>query len=168
MDVYSAVMARRSVRRFRPEDISDEDLAKIIEAGRMAPSAANRQPWRFVIVRDPEKRKEVANACNGQTWLADAGAILAGIGVPAESQKWYPVDVAIAMQTMVIVASSLGYGTCWIGAFNEDKVKEVLGIPAEMRVIALTPIGRPAETPQARPRKNRGEIFFLDQFGRAM
>ncbi|NPV51920.1 MAG: nitroreductase [Firmicutes bacterium] len=166
MDTYSIALMRRSVRRYLEEGIPDDDLAKILEAGRTAPSAANRQPWRFVVVRDPEIRQRVALACNGQTWMADAAVILAGIGVPSESQKWYAVDVTIAMQTMILVASSLGYGTCWIGAFDEDKVKEVLGIPREMRVIALTPIGKPAETPQARPRKDKSNVFFLDGFGK--
>lgn len=166
MDVYSTVLSRHSVRKYLQEEVADEDLAKILEAGRQAPSAANRQPWRFVVVREPELRRKVALACNGQTWMADAGVIVAGVGVPLESQKWYPIDVAIAMQTMVLVASSLGYGTCWIGAFNEDEVKEILGIPQEMKVIALTPVGRPAETPRARPRKAKGEVFFLDGFGK--
>ncbi|HHV61406.1 MAG TPA: nitroreductase [Firmicutes bacterium] len=166
MDTYYAALTRRSVRRYLRDDIPDEDLTKILEAGRTAPSAANRQPWRFVVVRDPKIREKVAAACNGQTWMADAAVILAGIGVPGESQKWYAVDVTIAMQTMILVASSLGYGTCWIGAFDEDKVKEVLGIPKEMRVIALTPIGKPSETPQARPRKDRSAVFFLDEFGK--
>lgn len=168
MDVYSTVIARHSVRRYLNEDVPEEDLARIVEAGQRAPSASNRQPWRFIITRDPEVRRKVALACNGQTWMADAGVILTGVGVPSESPKWYPVDVVIAMQTMILTAASLGYGTCWIGAFDEDKVKEVLEIPQEMRVIALTPIGRPAETPPQRPRKPRGEIFFEDVFGRSL
>jgi nitroreductase len=165
-DAISAIMDRRSIRRYKPLPIPEEDLRKILEAGRRAPSAGNRQPWHFVVVTSPDVKEAVSEACSGQRWMADAGAIICGIGDP--QAPWHPVDVAIAMQNMVIAATALGYGTCWIGAFNEGKVKEVLGIPEDKKVIALTPVGVPDESPGPRPRKPWEEVFSRDRFGHPM
>lgn len=165
-DAISAIMDRRSIRRYKRLPIPEEDLRKILEAGRRAPSAGNRQPWHFVVVTSPDVKEAVSEACSGQRWMADAGAIICGIGDP--QAPWHPVDVAIAMQNMVIAATALGYGTCWIGAFNEGKVKEVLGIPEDKKVIALTPVGVPDESPGPRPRKPWEEVFSRDRFGHPM
>lgn len=156
---------RRSIRKYEKGEIPWEHLAKILEAARSAPSAANRQPWHFVVVRDPDRKLALSRACHGQTWMADADCIICGIGLPEVSEKWYMVDVAIAMQNLVLAATALGYGTCWIGAFDEDAVKEVLEIPANLKVVALTPLGIPAEKPAQRPRKPFHEVFSLDKFG---
>lgn len=165
METVAAIMERRSVRRYLAKPVPDQDLKTILEAGRQAPSAANRQPWHFVLVRSKDQKRRLAEACSGQTWLADADAMLAGVGKPTVNEKWYPVDVAIAMQNMILAATSLGYGTCWIGAFDEARVKEVLEIPEEMRVVALTPIGVPGDKPEARPRQPMEEFVSLDRFG---
>jgi len=170
MDTIEAILKRRSVRRYKPDPIPEEDLRKILECGRQAPSAGNRQPWHFIVTRDPELKRKLAEACNGQTWMADADVILTGVGIPSASRGstgrlWYPVDVAIAMQNMILAATSLGYGTCWIGAFDGAKVKELLGIPEDMEVVALAPIGVPAESPGPRPRKSPAEVFSKERYG---
>jgi nitroreductase len=161
-------MNRRSVRKYMSRAIPEDDLRTILEAGRQAPSAANRQPWHFVVVREDGQRRRLAEACSGQMWLADAGAIIAGIGKPDVNEKWYPVDVAIALQNMIVTATALGYGTCWIGAFEEAKVKEVLGLPEGMRVVALTPVGAPDDKPDRRPRMGMDEFASLDRYGQRM
>ena len=168
MDTITAIMNRRSIRKFVPRAIPDDDLRTIVEAGRQAPSAANRQPWHFVVVREEEQRRRLAEACSGQMWLADAGAIIAGVGKPGVNEKWYPVDVAIALQNMIVAATALGYGTCWIGAFEEAKVKEVLEIPEDLRVVALTPVGVPNDKPDRRPRMPMEEFASLDRYGHSM
>ena len=168
MDTVTAITNRRSIRKFLSRALPDGDLRTILEAGRQAPSAANRQPWHFVVVREDAQRRRLAEACSGQMWLADAGAIIAGVGKPDVNEKWYPVDVAIAMQNMIVAATALGYGTCWIGAFEEAKVKEVLGIPEEMRVVALTPVGAPDDKPDRRPRMGMEEFVSLDRYGQKM
>lgn len=168
MDTITAIMNRRSIRKFLPRAIPDDDLRTILEAGRQAPSAANRQPWHFVVVREEDQRRSLAEACSGQMWLADAGAIIAGVGKPEVNDKWYPVDVAIAMQNMIVTATALGYGTCWIGAFEEAKVKKVLGIPDDLRVVALTPVGVPNDKPDRRPRMPMEEFASVDRYGQAM
>jgi nitroreductase len=170
MDAIDVIMKRRSVRKYREAAIPEEDLQKILESGRQAPSAGNRQPWHFVVTRDPKVKVKLGEACRGQMWVADADVILTGIGIPAigkgsTGRLWHPVDVAIAMQNMILASADLGYGTCWIGAFEENKVKSILKIPENMEVIALTPIGVPAESPGPRSRKPSTDVFSSDMYG---
>jgi len=165
METFDTIMQRRSIRKYKKDSIPEDDLKKILECGRQAPSAGNRQPWQFIIVRDPELKQKVASACSGQMWMADADVILAGVGIPNQSRGssgrlWYPVDVAIAMQNMILAATDLGYGTCWIGAFDEEKVKELLDVSEKDAVVALTPIGVPDQKPGPKHRKPAEEIFI--------
>ena len=168
MDAIEAILKRRSVRRYRKEPIPAQDLQQILEAGRQAPSAANRQPWHLVIVTDPEQKQRMAQACNGQMWLADAACIMGGGGLPAVSERWYRVDVAIAMENIAIAARSLGYGTCWIGAFKPDEIKAVCGLPADADVVACCPIGVPEAWPAARERKDWSVVFSRNRYGEAL
>jgi len=164
MDVFEVIRVRRSVRKYRPEPISDEKLEMILEAARVAPSAGNRQPWRFVLVQDADRKKTVAKAANNQTFLGDAAVVVVAMGDPEVSVRWYEKDTMIALEHMVLAAAALGYGTCWIGAFDEDAIKRLLRIPAKMKIVALLPIGVPDEKPAARPRKMSSEIFFREEW----
>lgn len=164
MDVFDAIKSRRSIRKYKQEPIPTEKLEAILEAARLAPSAANRQPWRFIIVQDPDRKKALAEAANNQTFLKDAAAIIAAVGDPDVSARWFEKDTMIALEHMVLAATALGYGTCWIGAFNEDTIKNLLKIPQKSKVVALLPIGVPAETPVPRPRKQIPEIFFKEEW----
>ena len=163
LDVIKTIMDRRSNRAYVPGPLPEEDLHAIVEAGRQAPSANNRQPWHFVVVRDPDQRRQVAEACCQQNWMADAAVIIAGLGKVKASG--YQVDVVIAIQNMILAATGLGYGTCWIGAFEQQQVKGVLGVPGDLDVVALTPIGVPADCPDARPRQPMSEFASLDRYG---
>jgi nitroreductase len=165
MDAIRAIMDRRSVRKYKSGAVTEKDLETILESGRQAPSAGNRQPWHFVVIRDEEQKQKVAEACSGQMWMAEAGVILAGVGKPQVNEKWYAVDVGIAMENMILAATALGYGTCWIGAFDQEQVKKLLGVPGEESVVALTPIGVPGDQPNARPRQPMGEFVSLDRYG---
>ncbi len=164
MDVFDAIKSRRSIRKYKQEPIPTEKLEAILEAARLAPSAANRQPWRFILVQDPDRKKALAEAANNQTFLKDAAAIIAAVGDPEASPRWFEKDTMIALEHMVLAATALGYGTCWIGAFNEDTVKNLLKIPQKIKVVALLPTGVPAETPVPRPRKQISEIFFKEEW----
>ncbi len=164
-DALDTIFSRRSIRAFTRERVSDADLRTILTAVQQAPSAANRQPLHFVVVRDPEQKRKVAAAAANQHWLAQADVIFVAVGFPAQSQRWHVVDASIALQNMVIAATALGYGTCWIGAFNEEAMREAVGLPPEARVVALSPIGRPAESPDARPRKSFDQLFSYDRYG---
>ncbi|MEM3547062.1 MAG: nitroreductase family protein [Candidatus Bathyarchaeia archaeon] len=165
MEVFEAIRRRRSIRRYKKDaKIPEEHILKILEAARLAPSAGNRQPWRFVVVKDPEVKRKLAEACNNQTFIADAQVAVVAIGDPSVS-RWYSQDPMIAVEHMVLEATELGYGTCWIGAFNEEAVKKVLNIPPELKVICVIPVGVPDEEPPPRPRKPIEEIFHLDRYG---
>jgi nitroreductase len=165
VDTIETIMARRSIRGYKAEPIPDAHLRLILEAGRQAPSASNRQPWHFIVVGDLGQRQSVARACGGQMWMADAAYIIVALGLPAISGKWYRVDVSIALQNIVLAACSLGYGTCWIGDFSAPDLKDICRIPQEMDVVACTPLGVPNVAPAARPRKQWAQVFSKDKYG---
>ena len=165
MDTISTIMERRSVRKYRQDPLKPEDMRHILEAGRQAPTAANRQPVHIVVVTDAEQRRRVAEACNGQLWMADAACILVAAGAPQITARWYKVDAAITLENIVLAARSLGYGTCWIGAFDPDKVRDLCGIPSTMEVVACMPLGVPESFPGARPRKEFAQLFSADRYG---
>ena len=168
MDLFETVEKRRSIRKFRPKPIPDKDLKKILEAGRLAPSGGNRQPWSFVVVRKPETKKKLAAVANLQRFIADADTVLIALGDPAVSKSLYKQDPMIAIEHMVLASTALGYGTCWIGAFNENDVKEIAKVPENMTVIALLPIGIPDENPPPKPRRAFKEVFFKESYGKPM
>jgi nitroreductase len=144
-------------------------LGRVLEAGRLAPSARNLQEWKFVVVRDPELRSRLVEAARGQSFVGEAPAVIVGCAVETEhvmtcGQHCYPIDVAIAMDHMTLAATAEGLGTCWIGAFYEDKVKDILRIPDEVRVVAIMPIGYPAGELTPRPRKPLDEVVVWDRW----
>jgi nitroreductase len=152
---------RRSVRKYKTDPIPEEDLKLILEAARRAPTGANRQNWRLIVVTDADLRSKTAEACNGQMWMANAAAILCMVILPGEGK----VNGTIVLDHAILAAASLGYGTCWIGAFDPAKVKQVLGVPADHDLVCLTPLGVPSEQPGPRPRKAPAQLFMRDRFG---
>jgi len=168
MEVFEAIEKRRSIRKYKPSSIPNENLKKILEAARLAPSAGNRQPWRFMVIRSPERKKLLAEAARNQMFLMDAGVIIVALADPEASPKWCKQDTMIAMEHMVLASTGLGYGTCWIGAFEEELVKQLLGVPERIAVVALLPIGVPDEKPQPKPRKGFGQIFFDEKYGKPL
>ena len=168
MDLFETVEKRRSIRKFKPNPIPGKNLKKILEAGRLAPSGGNRQPWSFIVVRKPETKKKLAAVANLQRFIADADTVLIALGDPAVSKSLYKQDPMIAIEHMVLASTALGYGTCWIGAFNENDVKEIAKVPENMTVIALLPIGIPDENPPPKPRRAFKEVFFKESYGKPM
>ncbi|MEJ5292502.1 MAG: nitroreductase family protein [Candidatus Methanosuratincola sp.] len=172
MEVFEAILKRRSVRSYLPDPIPQEKVNRILEAGRLSPSAMNRQPWHFVVVTDPEKRKELAHGKFGGM-LKEAPLVIVGCGDREASPKWYKVDTAIALQTMVIAATGEGLGTCWVGSFDEARVKGVLKIPERYEVVSLLAVGYPREgfsvtgaiTSVLRNKKKIGEIVSYEEYG---
>jgi len=150
MDTYTAIATRKSVRAYLDKDVPEEVLSRILEAARLAPSASNRQEWRFVVVRDAKTRQRLVAAARGQKFVGQAAVVLACCAETDEhrmpcGQLAYPIDVAIAVDHITLCAAVEGLGTCWIGAFDENQVKEILGIPTEIRVVALLPLGYPQD-----------------------
>ena len=170
MDVMEAVSKRRSVRAWQDKPVELDKLERVLEAGRLAPSANNRQPWRFVVVTDETTRKKLAAAANDQAFVGEAPVVLVGCAVETDrvmacGQHCYPIDVAIAMTNMTLAAVAEGLGTCWIGAFQEDQVKKVLGIPEEVRIVELMPLGYPKGPQQApRSRKTMQEFCVYERW----
>ena len=166
MEVFKIISERRTIRKYRKEPIPEETLERVLEAGRLAPSAANRQPWYFIVVKDEETKKRLIDACRGQKFVGEAAAVISVLGDPNAS-RWYRQDPFIAASFMTLEAYEEGLGVCWIGAFEEEKVKQVLNIPENLSVVILLTVGYPDEKPGPRPRKSREEIFFLDEYGKA-
>ena len=168
MTVMEAIQNRRSVRSYKPDPVEKEKLERILEAGRLAPSARNTQAWKFIMVTDPATIQKLVPACCGQSSVAQAPAFLAvctnGPSTMACGQPARTIDGSIAMSFMILEAEELGLGTCWLGAFYNDQVKSALSIPEEYDVVAVTPIGYPAEEIPARPRKSAGEVISWEKF----
>jgi nitroreductase len=169
MNVKEAILTRRSIRKYKPEPVKEKDLKVILEAARQAPSAGNKQPWEFVIVKDQETKTKLAEIARKQMWIADAGVVVVALSKdkndPGVYERWVERDVMTAVEHMVLQAWELGYGTCWIGAFTQPETKELLEIPEAMRVICLLPIGVPDQAPPAKPRREEKEIFHLNKYG---
>ena len=158
MNVSEAIRKRCSVRSFLDKPIEEDVLRSVLEAGRLAPSAKNRQEPRFIVVKDPKLRSKLGEAAKGQSFVGKAPVVLVACAfddgyVMTCGQLSYPIDVAIALDHISLAAVEHGLGTCWIGAFYEDNVKEILGIPEHIRVVQLMPVGYP--TIQTIKEKNR-------------
>jgi nitroreductase len=150
MDVFEAIAVRKSVRAFLDKPVGDDVLEKILDAARHAPSARNAQEWRFVVVSDRAVRERIASEAARQPFIGTAGILLACCAVTDGrlmrcGQAAYPIDVAIAMDHLSLAAAALGLGTCWIGSFDEDLVRTILGIDPGVRVVQLMPLGYPAD-----------------------
>jgi nitroreductase len=170
MNVFQAIKARRSIRSYDDRPIEEEKLLRVLEAGRLAPSAKNRQEWRYLVVKDKELRKKLAVAANNQYFMAEAPVIIVGCAtmvnyVLSGGQPAYTIDLSISMDHMTLQAVEEGLGTCWIGSFKEDEVKRILNIPEDIRVVELMPLGYPKFHPEAKSRKKLDEIVFYDRWG---
>ena len=170
MDVFTAISQRSSVRAYKATDVEEDKLRKILEAVRLSPSASNRQEWKFIVVKNKETKKKLANAAFGQSFIGEAPTVIVACGTESESimacgQPAYTVDVSIACAFMILQAYELGLGTCWIGLFKEDEVKKILKIPADVRVVAMTPLGYPNELPSQKSRKGLDQIVCFEKYG---
>ena len=169
MDVFTAISQRSSVRAYKDTDIGEEKLKKILEAARLSPSSSNRQEWKFIVVKNKEIRKKLANAAFGQSFIGEAPVVIVACATESKSimacgQPAYTVDISIACAFMILQAYELGLGTCWIGAFKEDKVKKILKIPEHVRVVAMTPLGYPNQPPSQKFRKSLDQIVCFEKY----
>ena len=145
METLEAIRLRRSIRRYTDEAIPRADLETIVDAGRLAATGSNRQPWDFVVVTD---RAMIAEFNIAGAWIASAGAVIGVVMDPRS--RWWIEDGAAAIENMLLASTALGYGSCWVegdALLREEQLKNLLGVPAEKRLMALIPIGVAAETP---------------------
>ena len=169
MTVMDAINARQSVRTYEDRPVEPEKLVRILEAARLAPSASNRQEWRFVVVQDGKLRAKLVEAAGGQAFVGQAPVVIVACAVGTDhlmpcGLPSFSIDVAIALDHLTLVAVAEGLGTCWIGAFDQEKVKALLGIPDDVCVVELMPLGYPADTARSKQRKDLGEIAMRERW----
>ncbi len=161
MDVFEAIRTRRSVRQFTGETIPREDLERIVDAGRLAASGSNKQPWDFIVITD---RAMIGQLATTSQWIEKAGAMIAVVMDP--ESRWWVEDGAAAVQNMLLAATALGYGTCWLEGYtlrHEDAFKALLGVPAEKRLMVLVPVGVPVEWP-TKEKKSLAEVIHWERY----
>ena len=173
MHIPEMIIERRSIRAFSKRDISEDDVEVLMEAACLAPSAGNRQPWEFVVVRDGANKRRLAEAAYGQYFIAEAPVVFVVCADPGRSASRYGrrgselyclQDTAAAVQNLLLTAKANGLGSCWIGAFDESRAAEAIGAPRGVRPIAIVPVGYPAETPSPRPRRRLSEVIHKESF----
>ena len=168
--VLEVIKKRQSVRSYREKEIPEEVLQEILKAGRLAPSAYNNQNWKFIVVKDESLRKKLVTAClNENIFIGEAPVVIAGCATNPDNimpngEHCYPIDLAIALDHMSLQASSLGLGTCWIGVYSQDQVKEILGVPENVRIVALMTVGYSKELKSKRGRKSLSEIICYNKY----
>ncbi|MFX0083378.1 MAG: nitroreductase family protein [Candidatus Hodarchaeota archaeon] len=135
------IKARRSIRAFQDKPIPEKEIEMILEAGRWAPSASNRQPWQFIVVKSKDILKKIARVTGYGWFIAEASFAIAIMGKPRVSGKWYVIDTSLVSMNMMLMAWSLGIGSCWIGSMNKEKVKQILGLNADDYLLTVLPFG---------------------------
>ena len=169
MELKEVIKNRKSIREYEDRPIPEDKLLRVLEAARLAPSGANSQEWKFIIVRDLKRRQQLAQAAEGQTFVAQATVVIAAVatqpalmmicGVPA-----YAVDLAIAVDHITLAAVDEGLGTCWIGAFSQEAARKILNVPPKYKIVALMPLGFPNELGRPKTRKSLDEIVCYETF----
>jgi nitroreductase len=180
MEVLEAIKTRRSIRKYTTDPVDDQTLEMVLEAARWAPSWANTQCWRFVVVQDSATKSKLADTLNetnpARDAIRNAPLVIAACAelskaglkegeIVTDKGDWFMFDVALAMQNLVLAAHSLGLGTVYVGRFDAKEAAKILGLPEGYCSVALTPLGYPAETKDPRPRKELSEIVFHDRWG---
>lgn len=174
MELMEAIMRRRSIRKFTDEEVSDKDIGEMLMACKWAPSAGNKQPWEVIVVRDEEIKEELVDAAMGQKWIKYASAVLvvcinkkiAKGAYGDRGVELYAVQsTAAAIQNMLLRATELDLGTCWVGAFDEGSVAGLLGCEDWIRPVALIPVGHPKRKPTPPDRYDIADFTYENQFG---
>ena len=170
MDLLETLKNRYSCRKYKENPPNRDVIEKILEAARIAPSAANKQPYRLIVVTAPTTRKALFAAYE-RDWFCAAPVIIVACGLPAESyrrawdgQKYTWVDIGIALDHVTLAATAMGLATCWIGAFKKEIVKDVLGIPEEVEVVAMMSLGFPDDANPRRPRKDLSQLLLWEKW----
>ena len=165
MDFFDCLSSRRSVRSYKPDPVEEATLDRVLEAARLAPTACNYQPFRVFVLRTEGRAAELKRIYS-KPWFASAPLLLHICSVPAEAwsrkdgKGYADVDATIAMDHLVLAASALGLGTCWVAAFDPLAAREVLGLEAGWEPLAFTPLGYPLDEPSPRPRKSLEQLVF--------
>lgn len=169
MEFSELIKKRYSVRAYKPDPVEDEALNQVLEAARLAPTAANRQPFQLIVIHTAGREAELRRIYN-RDWFVQAPLIICACGIPAQGwirrdgKNYTDVDVAIVMDHLILAAADLGLGACWIGAFDPTAAREVLGLPDGVEPIVFTPLGYPADRPRPKKRKPLSELVRYERW----
>jgi nitroreductase len=173
MEVFQAISQRRSIRKFKEKEVSDSLIMKIIQAGIWAPSAGNLQSWEMILVKDPETRKKLSEAAYMRDFISKAPVVMVAcinksvcsMVYGARGVELYSIqDVSCALENMLLMAHARGLGACWVGAFDEQEVIDLLRIPSQLRPVALVPLGYPDEKPYPPPRRDVDDFLHFERY----
>jgi nitroreductase len=165
MKCIEQILTRRSIRKFKTEEVNEEVISNILEAGRCAPTATNNQPWHFIVAKN-KKAKEAFSFGGFNRFVEGASFIVAGFYKQSEViiEKLSLMDVTIALQNMVLAGWVQGVGSCWMGAFNERKLRDTLSLPSDINIVGAVAFGIPNETPNQPPKKPLEQIVHFDKW----
>lgn len=173
MDVFECIRTRRSVRKFKDKQVPWDNIVTIMQAGKYAPSSGNLQNWKFIVIKDDAKRKAIAKACLDQEWIEVAPIHIVMIGDYQKAERLYGTrgrrlytiqGVAAAVQNMLLTAHSLGLGSCWVGAFDEDEIRRLTSLPEHVDVQAIVVIGYADEKPETPPKYRIEHIMWFEKW----
>jgi len=179
--MLKSIVDRRSVRSYLPQPVPEDQLLRLIESARIAPSGSNTQPWRFIVIREASQRAAVTRACHDQKWMLEAPvhiACVADLGSRIEDSRGIVLtesspepevkliirDTAIATEHLVLQAQEEGLPTCWVAWFTQDQIRSVLGVPPHTYVVAVITVGYSEERPSPRPRHRMDEILRYERW----
>jgi nitroreductase len=173
MDVFECIKTRRSVRKYKDKQVPWDNIVTIMEAGKYAPSAGNLQNWKFIVIKDDDKRKAIAEASLQQWWMEEAPIHIAVIGEPEKAERFYGArgrrlyniqGIAAAVENMLLTAHSLGLGACWVGAFDEDEMRRLLSLPEQVDVHVIITIGYANEKPETPPKFRLEHMMYFEKY----
>lgn len=173
VDILDLIKSRRSIRSFIPKPVSWENLMKVVEAGQYAPSCGNLQNWKFIVIQDHSKKEKIVEACYEQYDFLAASAFIVVCAELEKAERYYGLrgrrlysvqNIAAAVENILLEAHSLGLGACWVGAFDEDVVKSILGVPNDVRPQAIIPIGYAAEIPKEPPKYPLNSLVYIEKW----
>jgi nitroreductase len=169
MSFLELARKRYSVRAYKPDPVEDEKLQQVLEAARLAPTACNLQPFQFIVIHTRGREEELGRIYRA-SWFVQAPIVICACSTPSQGwvrrdgKKYYEVDVTIAMDHLILAAADLGLGTCWVGAFDPDAAREVLGLPDDVEPIAFTPLGYPDDRPGQKSRCSLDELVRYERW----
>jgi nitroreductase len=174
MDVYECIKTRRTVRKYKDIEVPWDNVCKILEAGKSAPSSGNIQNWKFVVVKAKAQKAEIAEYCGNQMWIAKASVVICVVADVDKARRFYGIrgerlysaqNCAAAAENMLLMAHALGIGGAWIGYMEEDKIISALTLPQGIRPQCILAFGYPAEMPPAPPKYTLENVMYFRQFG---
>ncbi len=173
MEIFEAIIGRRSIRAFKSDNVPEEAISRVLDAARWAPSAGNCQSWDFIVVNDPKVKRYLCSATFEQSFIEEAPIVVVVCANKIRSTKIYGVrgrdfycllDGAAAVQNMLLAVHALGLGACWVGAFDDKMVVKVLNLPFGVRPVAVVPLGYPSEAPNPPPRMQLDDLVHLNRY----